>query len=387
MKLTHFKTCHVVALGTLLSTLSPAWAFEDLNEPDDTFQQAHDLFVNDSARRQYTLHSRTDQDWFRFHATAKTTVAGKEKNVSYDLKVAHVGSDINPGLEIYDADGTTLLAEKKGCCLGDEKAISPWQAPKDGYYYLKVSDIAPASSKCRINIQYELQITYGLDVSPAVIEGNVLTVTAKTPIAGAKVRLCDEEKESDAQGKYYLQSTCSSSTLELTVMAAGYRTLTCHLLILENSKVTQNFSLLSESEEVVKEAVTYRHGEDKLVPSQAVYHNGDTLQVVFPFFNLPPDICVRYYLGIGYPDGNLMVIKERNQLQSITQTPLPPWNGRGYMGKIQDNVGQFIMEMPVDDQLPRGQYKLYLLRMPAMVENPMNNLGLGELNVSNFEVK
>jgi len=124
-----------------------ALAFEDVYEPNESFEQATDIFRNSNIRQQYTLHRRDDEDWFKFSLFAGNI---------YEIAAYNVGYNINVALELYDSDGT-LLKEKKGCCNGKKKYLN-WDVAADGIYYLKVSDMAKQSDDCRLNIQYELSI-------------------------------------------------------------------------------------------------------------------------------------------------------------------------------------------------------------------------------------
>jgi hypothetical protein len=377
---TYWYTMVPLTLTWCYST--PTLAFEDIYEPDNSFEQATQIVANANVRQQHTLHTQQDEDWFKFYAVAHIPCGSG----SYDIKIKPVGKDIDVALDLYGPDGSTLLTKVNKAFNGQPETLT-WSAPADGFYYLRVRDTAKplAEGKCRLETQYELQIFDGCAALPWKVKG-VVKDTSGTPIEGATVSSsCNLQDYSNPQGEYLLNGCpFPSGTYAITASKPGYKTLTCHLPASFSPEIPKNFFLPKAGETPLLQAVNI-NAEDKLVPSQTVYQRGETLRVEFPLFRLSPDSCILYYLGLEYPDKKLMVIKDFNVLEALNPTSLSHWIGIGHTTEKQD--AQIVIEMPVDENWPRGQYKLHLLRMPALVEDPVSNLGLGEWNVSNFEVK
>jgi len=383
MKRRNLRHRYAKVLWISLLPLSAALAFEDVYEPNDTFEQATDIFVNGNVRQQYTLHRRDDEDWFKFSAS----LAGNP----YQITAYNVGNNINVALELHDSDGT-LLKDNKKCCNGMKKSFN-WDVPADGIYYIKVSDIAKQSDDCRLNIQYELKIIpnnlgFG-DIPVEILVTDAAALPNEKRILGAHVSVCGKKTlpEDEKNGEYALQPSCPNGTVELTVIAGGYKPLTCHLPIIGNvEEISQNVALIPIGQNLPIQPVSI-NPNDKLVPSQTLYHNGDQLQVEFPLFRLPENVCVRYYLALQYPehDGRWFIIKRFNDLELFNLKTMPHWVGIGHENREGD--AQVVIDRRVDNSLPRGEYKLYLLRMPGYVDEPINNLHLGELNVSSFRIE
>ncbi len=95
-------------------------------------------------------------------------------------------------------------------------------------------------------------------------------------------------------------------------------------------------------------------------------------------------------MGIAYPDGRLFVIRDLvndlthinalieaglRKLEPFNPAFLPHWTG----------IGNVIIEQSVSSQLPRGEYVLYLLSMPATA--PIDQIDQGELNMTTFRIE
>jgi len=336
-----------------------ALAFQDIYEPDDKLEQAHVMIVGDNKRQQHTLHSRTDEDWFKFYAKA---------NLRYDIRANPVGADIDIALELYDSEGNRIFTEPKDEGIeGEEELFSSWQAPSEGFYYVKVSDVAPSSESCRLKIQYELRISGLAPVFDGAIKGVVTDAISGQALANAIVYSgCNKNYPvpSFQDGSYHL--TSEAGVCELTATVNGYKPLTCQIHIPEIFSIQRNMPLLPDNETVQAPLL-----------SKTVYHHGDTLYAEFKSVGLPPQSCIRYYFGIAYPDGSFFIITDLNRIEPFDGNFLAFWMG-------QQNV---IMDKPIGDDMPRGEYQFYILRMPEGIDDPFNNLDNGELNVVAFRIE
>jgi hypothetical protein len=347
-----------------------ALAFPDSYEPDDNQEQATVIVVGEQKSPQHTLHSFEDEDWFKFYARA---------GIRYNIVVDFVGADIRIQLELYDALGN--LREKVNGYQGEKVSLSRWQTPSDGVYYIRVSDIAKHKDSCRINIQYRLHVSLGVACIPSSVQGVVKDAISGNPIKDAIVYShCNEGNAtmSFGNGNYNLLHHCSLGLSELTAEAVGYQALTCHVPIPEMTTIQKDIMLLPNGKSLQAPSpakLAFRNG-DTLQSARSVYHNGEQLKVEFKLSRLPPDICVRYFVGIAYPDGRFFIITEKNQFEPFDGKSLLHWTGKG----------NAVIDKPADD-MPAGDYSLYLLRLPASIEEPINHLDKGELNVTTFRVE
>ncbi len=372
-------TLSFCSITTLLSTTlcsSPTFAFADLYEPNDTFDHATPLQVGETTRRQYTLHRLDDMDWFKFYA---------QPGFKYELKVPVVGEAIDVKLELYNTEGTTLLKSVDDGPKGSSELIS-WSPTAKGFYYLKISDIASPSESCRIDMQYEVQVATATAPMAGMLRGMVTAATSAQPIPNATLFTNSSPKTalSDDQGRFYVEIL--SGLPMVTIQAAGYQTLTCQIPGVNLVPLSRDFALFPEGQPVSPpspEQLAFRNG-DTLKSSQAVYHQGDKLSVEFDLYPLAEGLCAFYYVGMLSPDQTFYLLTEAvytaDQLMPLdlaSLSSLSPWMGDG---------NRVIDQLAIDN-LPRGDYTLYLLRMPASVENPLEHLEMGELNIANFRIE
>ncbi|MEK8015218.1 MAG: WD40 repeat domain-containing protein, partial [Candidatus Parabeggiatoa sp.] len=112
---------------------------------------------------------------------------------------------------------------------------------------------------------------------------------------------------------------------------------------------------------------------DKAAPitNQTVYHNGDILRVTLP--SLPPK--QQQYVAITLADGTVFVLKYLNGFVPFDGKTLPVWQS-----------SEVAIELPVSAELPRGDYTVYLLRLPQGLE-PFAHRKQWKLGTSAFKVK
>ncbi|MCP4702912.1 MAG: hypothetical protein GY862_39530 [Gammaproteobacteria bacterium] len=105
------------------------------------------------------------------------------------------------------------------------------------------------------------------------------------------------------------------------------------------------------------------------VPNFKTVRDGNILRVNLPFTQ-GEDV----YAGIGLPDGTLYLLDDFNNFQ-LFDGNLPRWNGAGAL-----------LEFSVAPGIPRGEYQLYMLRLPTGVE-PWSNRDQWQAGVSSFTVE
>jgi hypothetical protein len=112
--------------------------------------------------------------------------------------------------------------------------------------------------------------------------------------------------------------------------------------------------------------------QPRLVANKSTYHNGDKLEVTLPA--LPAE--QNQHAAITLPDGTLFLLTEKNIAHPFDGNNLLPWTGN-----------DMAIELPIDPGLPRGEYTLYLLRVPVGIEQPLTQPEQWILGVSTFLVE
>jgi sugar lactone lactonase YvrE len=116
-------------------------------ENDNTSGYASSLSPNGYAQI-HNIHAEGDADWIKFTAQA---------GVTYTLTTGNSGQHADTVLELYDTDGSTLLAENDDCPDRWPSSCLEWQAPNAGTYYVKVYHWDPWAYGC--TTEYGLSIT------------------------------------------------------------------------------------------------------------------------------------------------------------------------------------------------------------------------------------
>jgi parallel beta-helix repeat protein len=107
-----------------------------------------------------------------------------------------------------------------------------------------------------------------------------------------------------------------------------------------------------------------------LLSSQTTYRDGEMIRVTLPPLPEGQD----QYLGIATPDGTLFILSQLNIFNLFTSNGLPNWRGN-----------EVAIEVPASAGLPRGEYPLYLLRVPFGIE-PLANSQWWTLGVSSLRL-
>lgn len=326
------------------------FAFQDIYEPDNKRDTANTMYINNDQRQQHTLHSLTDQDWFKLYADELNT---------YEISLKY-GSDINPMIQVNDQT-FELTEEKNGIRQGN------WRAPSQGFYYFKVTDQNTTEIACRKNIQYELEINISNKPTfSGQIHGYIRDAISGNPIEDVIIsNSCRRNYfvPSDKNGYYFLPS--KKGKCELTAEKQDYKPISCSLEIPAIMPIQVNLVLLAK---------------DQKIPTpfafKQIYHRGEILHVEIDSKLLSPQTCVRYYFGIGYPDGRLFIIADKNKLEPLNPQAPIAWTSN-------DNI---LIDMPINETMPNGEYKLYILRSAETIEEALNKIDRGEWNVGTFEI-
>jgi len=324
------------------------FAFPDIYEPDNKRDKANIIYINNDQRQQHTLHSLTDQDWFKFYANELNT---------YEISLKH-GTDIDPIIQIYDQT-LKFIEEKK---QGD------WNAPSQGFYYFKVTDKNSTEMACRKEIQYELEInTGGKPILHGQIYGYIKDAISGDPIEEVVVSNSCRRNDSIPSNKdgYYIFIKSDTGKCELKAEKEAYKPIICNVDIPAVTPIQVNFVLLPI---------------DQKIPTpfafKQTYHRGERLHVEIDSKLLSPQTCLRYYFGIGYPDGRLFIIADKNKLEPLNPQAPIAWTSN-------NNI---LIDKEINETMPNGEYKLYILRSAETIEQALKNIRKGEFNVGTFKI-
>ncbi len=201
-------------LLSLLSVfaITPCWG-QDSFEEDNTYGQAAVIVINDVAPQHHTLHAADDVDWVVVYA-----LAGED----YAIKTYNVEPGIDPSIELYDSDGTTLLDEFNYFADPAHDDILDWSCPQDGIYYVKIRQAYPQTYESAAG--YDLAVyTTSLLTFPVYMTGTVQSSSGQS-IAYARIVASGGNSGSGlsaSNGSFLL--SLEQGTYTLSVSAAGYQ--------------------------------------------------------------------------------------------------------------------------------------------------------------------
>ena len=132
----HTVTAQTTNVGNF-SLQAPLVCPADTLEPNDNYD-ASSLLQTAGTSLSNLFDIATDEDWFKFDATAGT---------SYEIKTTNLAAGVDTVLEIYDTDGVTMLATDNNSG-GGKASLLLWQAPADGTYYVRVRQAAGSAYGC-----------------------------------------------------------------------------------------------------------------------------------------------------------------------------------------------------------------------------------------------
>jgi hypothetical protein len=124
---------------------APLLCSGDTTEPDDSYDSAAVITSSMiSVSRLFDIPE--DQDWFRLD------LIGGKKHI---VRTTVLGPAVDTLVQVYDIDGLTVLAQDDNGGGGQASRIE-WQAPRDGTYFVRVSQASGSAYGC--NATYELSV-------------------------------------------------------------------------------------------------------------------------------------------------------------------------------------------------------------------------------------
>jgi uncharacterized repeat protein (TIGR01451 family) len=101
----------------------------DMYESDNYYTQAP-VIPTDGTVQTHTFHVAADKDWVKFFAWGGQV---------YTATTSRLSPDVDTVLQLYDADGVTLLLENDDYLSGSDASHLVWTAPADGWYFVRIT--------------------------------------------------------------------------------------------------------------------------------------------------------------------------------------------------------------------------------------------------------
>lgn len=235
----------VSLLILLVSSVCIGSAFaQDAYEEDNTFSDATVIVIHDQDPQQHDLHTASDQDWIMFYALEST---------NYQVEVSNVGPGIDPYIELYDTNGTSvLLSSDMNGPGGDETLL--WHCPQDkeGIYFVKIGHVETSSYGSETG--YLLELIYpGLFTLPGYLTGTIQNGSAH-PVAGARIRVINNETGAQGSGITLPNGSfivcLEGGNCSMTVQANGYDSRTVSASVPGSVNVTLNTWPVARADQV-----------------------------------------------------------------------------------------------------------------------------------------
>lgn len=211
-KVTHIsKQCKLWAVVAIfvfsfIAGILPSAALDgagtpDSYENDDTPDNATYIPVSQEPQ-QHTFHDAGDADWIKFYGT---------ENEEHAIEVSNAGPRCDAVIELYDIDGKSLLERRNDRLEGDDEQIK-WLCPKNGIYYIKVSNYD--QKVFGEGTAYELSLYFPTaPEGTGVITGTVIDNDTKEFLDGVDVSITAGVTGKSVQGYFLLLAPAGTHTL------------------------------------------------------------------------------------------------------------------------------------------------------------------------------
>jgi hypothetical protein len=148
----------------------------DSYEEDDTPNQASVITINDLDVQPHNCHDIGDVDWVKFYGLSGQTYTFKASNVSVICDTV---------IELYDSDGTTLLAGPENDGGAGEDEFLDWICPQDKIYYVKVSN---SNSNFGENSKYDFEIKKSIGPLSGWVTGMITDRASGLPLGNVQIK-------------------------------------------------------------------------------------------------------------------------------------------------------------------------------------------------------
>ena len=191
--------------------LSPlVYAETTPHEPNNTPADAVFLYVNSGAQT-YKFDYSGDEDWFVFYA---------KKGVPYDIEIPtkSVGKGINPAIELYNNKGSVEVGLFDFNFSGEGELLSLHSLPKDGFYYLRITNLQKTFS---IDGHYDLKVYQPFLFNNLVVKGRVIDQCTQQGLDNVAIDTAGDPGNVTRKGVFALNLQLGS-THSVTANLEGY---------------------------------------------------------------------------------------------------------------------------------------------------------------------
>ena len=302
----------IIVLMAVFALLPPApsrASSPDAFEDDDIYLRAKVIFLDKEMQR-HNFHDAGDQDWVKFYGS---------KDTWYYIKTMSPDPHCNTVMDLYDAEGNQIREDElnRTWWTGDGEAENiQWQCPKEGTYYLRVSQFNPDAFGEGTDYGLVLWDGYGPDF-PGKLEGTIKDSSSGRRITGAKIKLSSASEGSTSltagNGAYSLP--LAPGTYKMAVVASGYQT---HNSILK----MENLQLITRDIPLILLAGKASDLTIKAVSGPASAKRDATISVVSMVKNGGQGKAKAFKIGIFLGDGGPVRFGEDRCLGSSVLTGL-----------------------------------------------------------------
>lgn len=304
-----------------------SYAFSpDIYEDDDTFSLANVIVINGEPQK-HNFHDQDDQDWVKFY--------GIEGQV-YSIKVNNAENNCNAVLELYDTDGTTQLKRVNDWGPGGKEFL-PWVCPKDGAYFIKVSNYDPLVFG--EGTEYELQVYLPEAPFLGLITGKTKDKITGKPIKDTTIRTLEYPGTaiSDKSGEYEMWVEADSYTV--TASAEGYEPYSQRVSVEEAGISTLNIEL-----------IPFSNNTTTTVRETTTSSSSTTTTSICP---------AKKMFGAQSSEVNLMYVF-RDKI--LSETP----EGNQYIAMYYEHTAEVASVLDAQPALEKKTRELFLQLMPAL---------------------
>lgn len=218
----------------IAQTIAYQPGFIDRFEDDDAYTQARVLYLNSQYAQQHNFHDYGDEDWVEFYVL---------DNETYIFSATNLSSSTDVVMELYDTDGTTLIAQWNSAGPGGDE-VHEHTFSQSGIYYMKSKHANPGVFGYGTGYHW-----YGkrqtVDIFYAYIYGIVTDASDGLGIEDARIQIGSDSVESDSTGYYEVLAYMSSTpaTLSMSVTKTGYNTFTDSLSLISGDAKLKDVSM------------------------------------------------------------------------------------------------------------------------------------------------
>ncbi|RJQ44441.1 MAG: hypothetical protein C4538_10505 [Nitrospiraceae bacterium] len=185
---------------------------DDLYEPDNSYEQAKPIILDDGYAQQHNFFNNNDEDWVKFYAVTDEEFTFEAKNV---------GLNSNVKFELFDEEGVTanppipLATWNNGGNGASELHYYP--IPNTGHYYLRVTNVSGVYGN---DTGYDLSIYEESGTTADAHIWGFIKDTSGNLVSGVTVVTNGYSYTSDASGYYYNKVTMSAQAENHTTNAS-----------------------------------------------------------------------------------------------------------------------------------------------------------------------